>query len=365
LDTDVEGLASRGGLDLGRVIGQFPTLQDPQCKVCHDVLDPVAGLFKNWNITGRFLGNNKNWLHTRTPQEMLSPGYNDLPSDVLPESESGTALHWLATKISTDGRFVDSTIKTIYNGFSGMDITDDPVFYQSLRTLFTTQNFNLKKLIKAIVVGTNFLADNSAQLSVVDQFNGAGTAHLLTPEQLDRKIKAIFNNKQWISPSKRHLLSEDSYLLLYGGIDSKEITERTTQATSIIAGIQKRIANQLACEMVPLDLNTDLDQRKLFPFVTANHVPDNSDNTRLIKQNIQYLFSHILGRDLSIADIEINHVYALFVSVIGAINTVGIENKCQGDLLATNPIVVDGTHTVRAWMAVVNFMLRDYYFLYE
>ena len=365
LDTDVEGLADRGGLDLGNVVGLFPTLEDPQCKVCHDVLDPVAGLFKNWNIHGRYLGNNLNWLHTRSPQEMLAPGFNRLPTNALPDSESASALRWLAFNIGSDNRFVTSTVKTVFKGFTEINLSNDPVFFQSLKTLFISQNFNLKTLIKEIVTSSYFIASNVSPTSSVDHIDTVGTAHLLTPEHLDRKIKAVFNNKQWQSPSKRNLLSEDSYLLLYGGIDSTEITQRTTEATSIIAGVQARIANQLACELVPLDLSQSISLRNLFPIVSINHVPDNASNTLLIKQNIQYLFAKILGRELLSVDPEIERVYGLFTSVVAMTATNDINQDCRGDLPATSPVALDLAHTVRAWIAVVNFMLRDYYFLYE
>jgi len=365
LDTDVEGLADRGGLDLGNVVGLFPTLEDPQCKICHDVLDPIAGLFKNWNVSGRYLGNNLNWLHSRQPQEMLAPGFSQLPENILPDSDSASALRWLAYRIISDNRFVSSTVKTIFKGFAGINITDDPVFYQSLKTVFINQNFNLKKLIKEIVLSPYFVARNALASSPVGQVGNVGTAHLLTPEHLDRKIKAIFNEKQWQSPSKRNLLSEDSYLLLYGGIDSIEVTQRTEQATSIIAGAQARIANQLACELVPLDFDKALSQRELFPLVNINHLPDNAINTSLIKQNIQYLFSKILGQEFSLIDPEIERAYGLFLTVLAMTNTNNIGQECSADLLQTNPVVIDELYTVRAWMAVVNYMLRDYYFLYE
>jgi len=365
LDTDVEGLTDRGGLNLDNIVGQFPTLEDPQCKICHDVLDPIAGLFKNWNVKGRYLGNNLNWLHVRQPQEMLAPSFNILPENALPDSDSASALRWLAYKISIDNRFVSSTVKTVFKGFAGIDIADDPVFYQSLKSLFINQNFNLKKLIKEIVFSSYFLASNALVSMPIDQINDVGTAHLLTPEHLDRKIKAVFNEKQWLSPSKRQLLSGDSYLLLYGGIDSNEITQRTTQATSIIAGVQARIANQLACELVPLDFNKSLTQRELFPFVGIHQVPDNALNTSLIKQNIEYLFWKVLGQELLPTDPEVERAYGLFLSVIASVRGNNISQDCSADLLPTNPIVLDELHTVRAWMAIVNYLLRDYYFLYE
>jgi len=365
LDTDIEGLASRGGLDLSNVIGTFPTLQDPQCKECHDVLDPVAGLFKNWNVNGRFLGNNLNWLHTRQPPEMLPPGFNNSLADALPESTSGTALRWLGIKISNDNRFVSSTVKTIFEGFTGIDLVNDPIYFQSLKTLFITSNFNLKVLIKDIITSPYFIADNSLTQDLTGHFSDVGTAMLLTPEQLDRKINAVFHGAKWVSPSKRNLLSSDSYLTLYGGIDSIAITKRTTQPTSIISGIQSRIANQLSCELVPLDFKQFISQRHLFPYVQLTTVPDGSINTARIKQNIQHLFSHILGRELLVSDLEVDRAYNLFAAVMDMVNESSIAQECQGDLLSTDPIVIDSTHTVRAWTAVVNYMLRDFYFFYE
>ena len=67
LGVDIEGLAPRDGLDLDNVIGDVPTFEDPQCTVCHDVLDPVAGLFKNRRNEGRYQVEN-NWHHLRTNQ---------------------------------------------------------------------------------------------------------------------------------------------------------------------------------------------------------------------------------------------------------------------------------------------------------
>ena len=362
LGVDIEGLANRSGLNLDNVIGQFPTLQDPQCKVCHDVLDPVAGLFKNWSNKGRFLGNNQNWFDVRQPAEMLAPGIN---GQLLPSDQGYRALQWLANQIASDDRFVTKTVATIFQGFTGIKSRMDAGFLQTLKEVFVSSNYNLKVLVKKIILDERFLASNATQYLLASENNTHGTAQLLSPERLDGKISAIFPGVQWRSPSKRTLLSTDSYRLLYGGIDSIDVIHRTTQATSLIAGVQMRIANQLSCELVPLDFSRQKNQRQLFPFVEINHLPGQTANDLLIQQNIQYLFQKILGESLSVNDADVLRVFDLFVAARNYLDTSGVVKECQGDLSAENEIITDANKTVRAWMAVVNFMLRSYQFLYE
>jgi len=366
LDTDVEGLADRATLNLDNIVGEIPTLQDPQCKACHNIIDPVAGLFKNWRTNGRFAGDNTQWKHTTMPPEMLPPGLSAATEHALPETASATALPWLAHQISQDNRFVSATVKTLFKGFTGIDPIDDLPFMQQLKTLLIEQNLNVKALIKAIITSQYFLADQLTQISNLSiNYSNYGTANLLTPEQLHRKIEAVFNGYEWLSPAKYRLISFDTYQLLYGGIDSWDIIVRTTQPTGVMAGIQARIANQLACQTVPFDFSLTPSERVLFPYVEIDHMPDNGQHTQHIKKNIQYLFERILGVNISINEAEIARSYDLFVSVIPLISPSGITPACHRGLASADPIIQDVNHTVRAWMAIVNLLVRDYRFLYE
>lgn len=365
LNTDVEGLADRTALDLNNIVSDIPTLYDPQCKVCHDVIDPIAGLFKNWGNTGRFRGDNQSWLHKKSPSEMLAPGYSMAASDVLPAAQSATALQWLGRRIGEDNRFTVAMVNTVFEGFTGIAKLDDPGFLQSLKDVFILSNYNLKTLISTVVRSDYFLVDTASQnVADLNDLN-KGTAHLLTPEQLDRKISAIFSDYQWYSPGGRNLLDQSSYRLLYGGIDSRDVTSRTTSPTSIMSEVQIRIASQLACNVVPKDFTLSANQRNLFPMVEINDDASTQLSINRVKNNIRFLYEKLLGQKLSLTDPEVTRIYDLFVAAVARITSLNIPAECRGSLSVLNTIAVDQKHTVRAWMAVVNYMVRDYQFLYE
>jgi len=365
LDTNVEGLADRGALDLGKLIGNYPILEDPQCSICHNLVDPIAGLFKNWDAEGRFLGDNLNWFDKRTPPQMLSPGYSNSAVDILSDSSSGAALQWLANRISRDNRFITATVKLLFREITGIESPIDTRVLQSLKNIFINTNYNLKAVIEEIVSSDYFLATNLTTQSPVIKIDNIGTAHRLGPEQLNRKISAVFDGYEWIAPSKQNLLSIDTYRLLYGGIDSIEVITNSSQQTGITAGVQARIATQTACQITPLDFIKPPTQRILFPFVSVNTIPDNAQQTQLIKQNIEYLVNRILGLNLISPNSEIERIYKLFNESIVFSGNQPLVEECRGSLLADDVIVIDQQRTIHAWIAVLNYLIRDYYFLYE
>ena len=363
LDTDVEGLANRANLDLDNLVGEFPTLQDPQCKVCHDVLDPVAGLFKNWDEDGPFLGDNQSWYHTRTPPEMLAPGYTALTSDALPSRESARALAWLTSRVIADNRFAVSTVKTVVGSLLGPAAAADVALSEDLKNKFVASNFDFKSLVKSVVVTDYFRAGNVGAADDPALFAAYGLGRLLTPEQLDRKISAVTGGYQWRSPAGRSLLQSTTYLLLYGGIDSLEITERTTSPTGMIAAIQDRLAYQISCEVTAADFAKAKPARSLFPNVTIGDTPDVS--AAAIRDNIVYLHKRVLGEELAADDPEINRTFNLFVAVRDVSQTTGLTAACSAGLPVQDPIRVDSQRTVQAWQAVTAYLLSDFHFYLE
>lgn len=363
LDTDVQGLADRAALDLDHVIGDFPTLQDPQCKKCHDIVDPVAGLFKNWQNRGQFRGDFGNWFDKRNPVQMLSPGYTKDIADLLPAENSGNALQWLAQRVVADNRFAVSVVKTVFKGLTGQVLTDNQ-YLETLKTHFVTGGFNLKALVKEIVNSVYFTAADLGQSENPADFPDVGMAHLLTPEQLHRKILAV-TGMAWQSPSKLSLLDRNTYNLLYGGIDSDVVTERTTDPTALMASVQQRIALQTGCQAVPLDFDKTTLDRVMFPLVEITDTPDSALGSDKIKQNIQYLHKQLLGEELAGNDSQIEKDFNLFVAVRGLTPDGEIPVDCRGGLAAGNSVRLDADKTVQPWMAVVSHMLADYRFFYD
>jgi hypothetical protein len=363
LDTDIEGLANRGNLDLDNLVGTFPTLEDPQCKSCHDVMDPVAGLFKNWDDVGPFLGDNKSWYNTLTPPEMLAPGYSAQTSDALPSRESGRALVWLASRVVADNRFAVSTVKTVVGALLGPAAEADGILSEDLKNKFISSNFNFKLLVKSVVGTEYFRAGTIGFADDPAQFTAYGFGRLLTPEQLDRKINAVTGGYAWRSPAGRSLLQPTTYLLLYGGIDSNDITERTTSPTGMIAAIQDRLAYQISCDVTAADFAKATTARVLFPNIAINDTPDVS--APAIRSAIQYLHKRLLGEELAVDDPEITRTFDLFVAVRNASAAGALPAACGAGLPAQNPIRLDAQRTVQAWQAVMAYLISDFRFYME
>ncbi|MEM1260905.1 MAG: HYR domain-containing protein [Pseudomonadota bacterium] len=361
LGVDIEGLAARDGLDLDNVIGDVPTYEDPQCTVCHNVMDPIAGLFKNRENRGEYRGDVR-WHHTRTTNgvpRMLAPGMSMDPADELPAGRYDSALQWLMEQTASDDRFAKQTVRTMFEALTRIDSTapSTTTFLTALKDDFVADGFDLKNLIKAIVLSDYFLAQNLDPAEDPAQFADFGSARLLTPEELDRRITSLIGNGyEWEGPNTNSGLAVGGrYALTYGGIDSDDVTVRTTNPNSLIDGTQERIAAQIACERVALELNGGAGN--LFPSVGITDTP--SSDEAAIRANIQHLHRHLLGEDLATDSAEVDATYQLFVDVRAAGET-SITNDCRGGGGGT-----DSNGTVIPWMAVVTYLLSDFRFFYE
>lgn len=359
LGVDLEGLAPRDGLNLTNVVGAVPTVEDPQCTVCHDIMDPIAGLFKNRDDRGDYEGDFR-WHHTRTTsgvQRMLAPGYTKNPADQLPASEEGAALPWLAARLAADPRFARKTVETIFKGYTGAEPTQPTTlnYLSNLTTNFVASNYNMKSLIQAVITSNYYLARKLAPGENPADFADFGPSRLLTPEELARKIENLIGNGySWSAPNSNGNLT-GSFKLLYGGVDSVDVEERTIDPNSLIDGIQRRIAQQVACERTALELGGA--PGNLFPSVSITDTPPGAEAA--IRANIQHLHRHLLGEDLLANSTETEATYQLFLSV-RARGVTNIASPCRGGNGAT-----DTNGTVIPWAAVVTYLLSDYDFLYE
>jgi hypothetical protein len=360
LGVDIEGLASRDGLDLSNVVGDVPTYEDPQCTVCHVVMDPIAGLFTKRDNDGEYdLGNT--FQHNRTTNgvpRMVPAGYTTDPADVLPTSEESQPMVWMAQQLAADDRFADRTVRTVLEGLTGIEATIPATtgFINDTKNQFVANNFDFKALVKEILLSDYFRARNLDPAENPTAYADMGPGRLLTPEELDRRIRAVAGGGySWQGPNSNGGLRSRHYLL-YGGIDSDEVTERTTTTTSLMDGVQERIANQVACERVADDLyNAGL----LFPTADETDTPDNGAGETAIRTNLVHLHKYLLGEEHGVNDAEVNATYQLFVDVRNLGNT-AIPSQCRGGGGGT-----DSNGTVLPWMAVVTYLLTDYQFLYE
>ena len=376
-----------------------PTRDDPQCTGCHRQIDPLAGAFLQWDARDQEeFDPQQQWY-----PEMFPPGFG---KEVMDTADYKRAPQWVAQRIVRDPRFVLSTVHTLYRGITGSEPLaypedpDHPQFgprltawqaqdatFRLIGERFVTADMNLKVLIREILLSVYFRAANAQELTPEREIelSAVGTGRLSIPQVLSRKIEAV-TGTPWRRNAQNEYLLRD-YRILYGGIDSENVTERLQTPNGIMASVAWRMANEMACTVTAFDFTRSKDERRLFPEVELEDVPrtDSGDTdpeaVARIKENIRHLHFQILGEDLPVDDPEIERTYALFRETFDEGRTKlesgelpnNLIGRCRartdldqgGDLPEDQRIVADDNYAVRSWMAVLTYLLADYRFLYE
>lgn len=396
LATDVMKLAERP-VDPASIVDHNPTMNNPQCTVCHENIDPVAGTFQNWDETGRYRPPESGWF-----SDMRTPGYKGA---TVPPERWSSSLSWLGEQLAQDPLFALSAVHTLYKGLTGqtpLTVPPDPAAadYQAKMTAYEAQdkifkeiaqrfvddNYNLKTLVKGILLSPYFRAEEAAVEQV--ELAELGTARFLTPELLHRKIEAT-TGYPWVRryDQRPYLLRSDEFLIFYGGIDSDAVTQRITEPNGLMSAIGQRMANEMSCTAGPRDFTLDAADRKLFPLVEMTYEPEDANGfevtgaVQAIKANIQHLHERLLGEKLTVDDPEVERTYNLFLETWREGKQLVAEDQvddylpyqCRAErdfwtdeeLPEERRVNRDANYTVRAWMAVLSYLLSDYRFLHE
>lgn len=371
LATDVLKLADRPIDPTQADLSQNPTLFDSQCTVCHDVVDPIAGAFQNWDEEGRYMPPENGWYTDMKPPGMEN---QNISSERWEES-----IPWLAEQAASDPRFVDSAIEHAFKLLTGQTPLTLPTdatradyeaafrayevqyeFFKQLGEKFVESNYNFKTLIKEIVKSPYYRAFNATEVTPKRQSELAqlGTSRLLTPEMLHRKIEAA-TGAAWVVNDDPVLLDNDQFHLLYGGIDSRSITERMSEPNALAASIARRMSNEVSCLATARDFARPAGERFMFPDVE----PDVTDEAA-VRENLKHLHFQLLGERVEDGDAELERSYNLFQDVYNDYSNGdygdGLPGRCQADGVNSDP-----NRTIRSWMAVVSYMLSSYKFLHE
>lgn len=383
LGIDVLELAPRVS-DAAAITAKFkvPTMEASECVICHKTIDPVAGLFQDYYSLpeGLFQQRKEGWF-----KDMFGPG---LEGEDLPPDQRWRALQWLGERTVKDPRFATTMVEHGYYILTGRKALlpptsiDDPLYdaksraYQAqheevrrMAARLVKDGFNFKVVLQEWVASPFYRADaenpGSAPLSPARRAELAdvGVARMLSPEQLERKVAAIFG-KPW------GRLKDKETAILYGGIDSKEVTERATDPSGAMGALQRIMSNDVACKNVAADFALEAGQRRLFPKMETDVLPGTSpESDQRIRQTIVHLDQLVLGRyEATENDAEVERTFQLFSGILAdAHERKGLEPlenySCRssgGEKRAADP-----NYTMRAWRAVVTYLLRQENFLYE
>jgi hypothetical protein len=408
LNSDVLRLAERP-IDPTNIADFNPTMFNPACAVCHAVIDPVAGAFANWDELGRYRPPEGGWN-----THMREPGFGD---ETIPAGEKSESLRWLSDIITADNRFAMSAVSTVYVGLTGeqpLFTPNDPnapdylgktrafeiqnEIFASVAESFTENDLNLKTVFKELIKSPLYRAKNLDPAAAAEmdenrmhELGTLGTARYLTPEGLNRKIEAVTGYPWRDDPDDTdYLLDLNWYKIFYGGIDSDSVIERITDPNGIMWAIDARMSNEVACATTARDFVREPATRLLFPYVDPSYEPEDENGFEVpavaeaIRRNIQYLHERLFGEFVALDDPEVDRTYALFLEVWRdgkqglAIEgddaySVDLPGDCRAerdwwtgtDFAPEKQIRQDSNYTIRAWMAVMTYMLSDYRFLHE
>ncbi len=390
LATDVLALASQAIDPAAGSTFANPTRDASECAKCHRVVDPIAGAFQAFDRNNQeFLLDPPVWY-----PEMFAPGYGN---ELMPTDEFKTGLQWLAKRVAADPRFSLATVYTVYRALTGRK----PIAYptdskhpdykqlltawelqdEALRAIsgeFIAANYDLKLIFREVLLSPYFRGVNLGRAPTdarKAELVAVGTGRLSTPELLSRKIQAVAGLR-WGGTGTDLLLGD--YKILYGGIDSFDVTQRLGDINQIMASVATRMALEVACTATAFDFSKPAEERLLFPLVDTADTPEINEDA--IRNNIVHLHDRILGEAVGPNDASVNASYKLFADTYAQGVQALIDQtestslgSCQAlkdpttnaDLPAERQIKTDDTYVIRAWQAVVIYLLSDYKFLYE
>jgi hypothetical protein len=378
LGIDILELAARVS-DAAAINAQYevPTMQASECVVCHRTLDPVAGLYQDyWRFEANFAvyGKRKDgWF-----KDMFAAGFE---GETLPEAERWRSLQWFGERIAADPRFAVAMTEHVYYLVTGRKVLKAPTDYadplyaarlqayraqrrttETIALRFSENGFQLKDVFCDWILSDFYRVDGVESLSTqpcrLTELDDIGLAHLLSPEQLERKIRAVFGEK-W------NRLDEEMGML-YGGIDLKEVTERAADPSGAMGAIQRIMSNDVACKHVPKDFALPKSDRILFPFIELTTVPGSDESRADIEKTVVHLHQRILGKTDEPKSADVQRTVQLFERIVAdSRNQQGLDQReiwsCrQGEAVGEDP-----AYTLRAWRAVVTYLLRRPEFLYE
>ena len=325
LGVDIEKSAPRSTDPDALADTDNPTMKNPACTVCHERLDPVAGAYQSFGDIGHYLdqfggmdslsdaykcpecyggeyGSTDYQEGDTWYRDMRTPGFEGDPA----ETEFEDSLQWLAQEIVNDPRFADATVQFWWPAVFGSEPLLPPVnaeasdagqqirafnaqqaLISDLADGFEASGFDLKSLLADMVMSPWYrhsTLSNPADLeSRQIELATVGRGKLLTPEELDRKNRAVFGRswRQWGDGTNPHAIGLETafvgqwapYATFYGGIDGAVVTKRNRSLTPLMSNVTESMAIDLSCQVVIEDFNRPRSERRVFRRVDRDTVP--------------------------------------------------------------------------------------------
>ncbi|KNZ34057.1 MAG: hypothetical protein AD742_01065 [Methylibium sp. NZG] len=403
LATDVSALAVRP-IEDGNTNFKIPTVENPACAVCHDVIDPAAAGFQNWNEANRYLPQNTNNVNHALPanyrannypkdannqsyyqagdnwfRDGKAPGFGSTP---MPGGFAGNpaALQWLGQQVAADSRFALGAVHFWYEGLFGRAPLKAPFDqaspqYAAMQAAYTAQNdefkaiasrfatnqgngaYNVKDLLIDLMTSRWSRADRVTALNTTRalELHDVGSLNMLPPSQLNQKLIGLVGQgwNEFDNPYTGMALS-------YGDFDGNQRVNRAKSHTMMQSIAIDRLVAVRSCTFTQADFNKPMADRLLFPAVTLADLPSAPAGLEAITQNVRHLHKALWKEDVPATDAEVQRTVKLFTD-IWADRATAPARPVNCAYTNNN----DANYTGRAWAAVLAYMLGDPKFLYE
>ena len=231
-------------------------------------------------------------------RDMRSPGFNGKTANGNQDS-----IQWLGQRIAQDPRFSKATVKFWWPSVFGTEVLVAPAdrslpnyeanllafnaqeaLVEELAAAFAADGFKLKSLLADMVLSRWFrTAGVEGSLTEIQEvaLEFVGRGRQLTPEELDRKNRAVFGRtwgQSWGGHAydyrtQTNFTGGRGYGAFYGGIDGASITKRNREQTPLMSNVVERMAVDLACQVVLDDFSKPRETRTLFTEVDKTSDP--------------------------------------------------------------------------------------------
>lgn len=307
----------------------------------------------------------------------------NIPSDL---NNTESALSWMTKRLAEDARFPKAAVRFWYKGLFNRHALEVPMdinasdYAQKLQAFqlqdsvlsqvanrFSAAGFKVKDLLLELVMSDWFRAYASSSTlteSETEVLDDLGNGRILKPYEIESKIHELLG----------YDLMSNGNANLYGGFDGGvEILDRNESATAMLLSIPDYGNNAIVCNnrLVYGEFRKDAAERILVPLVERDDVEEAK-----IKANLQYLHRYLLGEELELDSAEIDRSYQLFAEVqamqFDDADRVGF--MCEGRYYRysngaitgeSGSFINDPSGTIRAWNAVLLYLLGDFLMLNE
>ena len=307
LGIDIEKSSQRPTDEAALTDRNNPTMNNPNCTVCHALLDPVAGAFQNWGDFNFYRNNGGDVLDrfykypedgTNSPYQQGDLWYRDMRAPGLFDkqiSERDYTLRELAELIVEEPGFLSASAQFWWPSVFGKPLLDKPAVesdqgYQAKYAAYQAQQDSIDEFVAAL--DTRLSAkDMLVEMLMSPWFSGEkissytfnaaqyeaefGSKQLLDPEQLAKKTRAI-TGVAWrgrLRPSGIFESGYENFDVLLGGIDSSAVTTRATELTPTMTTILMTHATETACPAVVRQFAKPIEERSLFFYVEETMQP--------------------------------------------------------------------------------------------